>query len=73
MYCSEQISRKRLEAMQLDRISVDALLRQEPQYLRSLVSLQLDHSSHILVFNQRSIACELLSVVQPPCPSKPIA
>jgi hypothetical protein len=49
--------------MQLDRILLNALLRQEPENLGSLISLELDHSPHIFIFYQRPIARELLHII----------
>ena len=46
--------------MELDRVLLDALFRQELENLGPLISLELDNSSHILIFNQSSIARKLL-------------
>jgi hypothetical protein len=46
--------------VKLNRVLGNALLGEELEDLCSLVTLQLDHGSHILVVNQSSIACKLL-------------
>jgi len=53
--------RQELEAVKFDRVSGDALFSQKLEDLCPLIPLELDDSTHIFVFDQRSIACELLS------------
>jgi hypothetical protein len=55
-----QSNKVKSEAMQLDRILLNALLGQELEYLGSLIPLKLDHCPHVFILYQRPIARELL-------------
>lgn len=49
--------------MQLDRTPMDPLVGQELEDLLPLIALELDDSTHILIFYQCSVACKFLVII----------
>jgi hypothetical protein len=56
--------------MQLDRVLLNSLLGQELEDLGSLIPLELDHSPHVFIFYQCTIARKLLQITVSPPPQK---
>jgi hypothetical protein len=46
--------------VQLDGVLGDTLFREEIRYLETLITLKLDDLTHLLVFNEGTIAGEFL-------------